>query len=176
MIGATIGLDRNSLFPGLYALLPVVGAALIILSPNSPVNRILLSNPVAVLLGKISYPLYLWHWPLLVYLQIVRNGVPNVAEIWATVIVAVVLSWLTFQFVERPIWQKRNAVALASFGLIAVGIVGIVTYAASGFAFRFPREIREVAQLSPKQNAGFRDTCFLEIARGLLWSRLRRGG
>ena len=162
VVGATIGLDRNSLFPGLYALLPVVGAALIILSPNSRVNRILLSNPVAVLLGKISYPLYLWHWPLLVYLQIVRNGVPNVAEIWATVIVAVVLSWLTFQFVEKPIRQKRNAVALASFGLIAVGIVGIVTYAASGFAFRFPREIREVAQLSPKQNAGFRDTCFLE--------------
>ena len=162
VVGATIGLDRNSLFPGLYALLPVLGAALIILSPNSPVNRILLSNPVAVLLGKISYPLYLWHWPLLVYLQIVRNGVPNVAEIWATVIVAVVLSWLTFQFVEKPIRQKRNAVALASFGLIAVGIVGIVTYAASGFAFRFPREIREVAQLSPKQNAGFRDTCFLE--------------
>ena len=162
VVGATIGLDRNSLFPGLYALLPVLGAALIILSPNSRVNRILLSNPVAVLLGKISYPLYLWHWPLLVYLQIVRNGVPNVAEIWATVIVAVVLSWLTFQFVEKPIRQKRNAVALASFGLIAVGIVGIVTYAASGFAFRFPREIREVAQLSPKQNAGFRDTCFLE--------------
>ena len=162
VVGATIGLDRNSLFPGLYALLPVVGAALIILSPNSRVNRILLSNPVAVLLGKISYPLYLWHWPLLVYLQIVRNGVPNVAEIWATVIVAVVLSWLTFQFVEKPIRQKRNAVALASFGLIAVGIVGIVTCAASGFAFRFPREIREVAQLSPKQNAGFRDTCFLE--------------
>ena len=162
VVGATIGLDRNSLFPGLYALLPVLGAALIILSPSSPVNRILLSNPVAVLLGKISYPLYLWHWPLLVYLQIVRNGVPNVTEIWATVIVAVVLSWLTFQFVEKPIRQKRNAVALASYGLIAVGIVGIVTYAASGFAFRFPREIREVAQLSPKQNAGFRDTCFLE--------------
>ena len=162
VVGATIGLDRNSLFPGLYALLPVLGAALIILSPSSPVNRILLSNPVAVLLGKISYPLYLWHWPLLVYLQIVRNGVPNVTELWATVIVAVVLSWLTFQFVEKPIRQKRNAVALASYGLIAVGIVGIVTYAASGFAFRFPREIREVAQLSPKQNAGFRDTCFLE--------------
>jgi hypothetical protein len=49
-----------------------------------------------------------------------------------------------------------------SSGLIAVGLAGIVTYAASGFAFRFPPEIRGIAQLSPKANAGFRDTCFLE--------------
>jgi peptidoglycan/LPS O-acetylase OafA/YrhL len=162
IIGAAIGIDRNSLFPGLYVLLPVLGAALIIISPNSLVNGILLSNPLAVLIGKISYPLYLWHWPLLVYLQIVRNGVPNVAEIWAAIVVAVILSWLTYRFVEIPIRRKRNAVSLASFGLIAVGIVGIVTYGNAGLAFRFPREIREVAQLSPKQNAGFRDTCFLE--------------
>ncbi len=162
IIGAAIGLDRNSLFPGAYVLLPVVGAALIIVSPNSLVNGILLSNPLAVLLGKISYPLYLWHWPLLVYLQIVRNGVPNVVEIWAAIVVAVILSWLTYRFVEIPIRQNRNAVPWASFGLIAVGIVGIVTYATAGLAFRFPREVREVAQLSPKQNAGFRDTCFLE--------------
>jgi peptidoglycan/LPS O-acetylase OafA/YrhL len=162
IVGAAIGLDRSSIFPGFYALLPVLGAGLIILSPHSLVNGMLLSNPISVLLGKISYPLYLWHWPLLVYLLIVRNGVPNVVEIWAAMIVAVILSWLTYRFVEIPIRRRRNAVPLVSFALIVVGIVGTVTYAASGFAFRFPLEIREVAQLSPKENAGFRDACFLE--------------
>jgi peptidoglycan/LPS O-acetylase OafA/YrhL len=162
IIGAAIGLNENSLFPGIFASLPVLGAALIIISPNSFVNRILLSNPPTVFLGRISYPLYLWHWPLLVYLGTIRNGVPNFLEIWVTVILAVVLSWLTFHFVEIPVRRQPNAVLRLAFGLIAVGAVGIVTYAASGFAFRFSPQIRDIAQLPPQSNAGFRDTCFLQ--------------
>jgi hypothetical protein len=49
---------------------------------------------------------------------------------------------------------------------LAVGLVGIATYAASGMAFRFPSEIRDIARLSPQSNAGFRDTCFLEAPGG----------
>ena len=162
IVGAAVGLNRSSLFPGLYALLPVLGAVLIIVSPNSWVNRILLSNRPMVLLGLISYPLYLWHWPLLSYLAIMRNGVPNFVEIWIVVIVAVVLSWLTFRFVEIPLRRRQSAVPKLSFGLIAVGLVGIVTAVASGFGFRFSPEIRDIAQLSPQSNAGFRDKCFLE--------------
>jgi peptidoglycan/LPS O-acetylase OafA/YrhL len=163
IVGAAIGLDRSRLFPGLYALLPVPGAVLIIVSPNSWVNRILLSNRLMVLLGLISYPLYLWHWPLLSYLAIMRNGVPNFVEIWIIVIVAVVLSWLTFRFVEIPLRRRQSVVPKLSFGLIAVGLVGIVTAVASGFGFRFSPEIRDIAQLSPQSNAGFRDKCFLEV-------------
>ncbi len=163
IVGAAIGLDRSRLFPGLYALLPVLGAVLIIVSPNSWVNRILLSNRLMVLLGLISYPLYLWHWPLLSYLAIMRNGVPNFVEIWIIVIVAVVLSWLTFRFVEIPLRRRQSVVPKLSFGLIAVGLVGIVTAVASGFGFRFSPEIRDIAQLSPQSNAGFRDKCFLEV-------------
>jgi len=54
-----------------------------------------------VRIGLISYPLYLWHWPLLSYLDILRNGVSNVLEIWAAVLAAVVLSVLTYLYVER---------------------------------------------------------------------------
>ncbi len=164
IVGAAIGLDRSRLFPGLYALLPVLGAVLIIVSPNSWVNRILLSNRPMVLLGLISYPLYLWHWPLLSYLAIMRNGVPNFVEIWIVVIVAVVLSWLTFRFVEIRLRRRQSVVPKLSFGLIAVGLMGIVTAVASGFGFRFSPEIRDIAQLSPQSNAGFRDKCFLEVA------------
>jgi peptidoglycan/LPS O-acetylase OafA/YrhL len=162
IVGAAVGLDKNSLFPGLYALLPVLGAVLIIVSPNSLVNRILLSNRPMVLIGLISYPLYLWHWPLLSYLAIMRNGVPTLLELWAAIIVAVVLSWLTFRFVEIPLRRKPNVVPKLSFGLITVGMVGIVTAAASGFGFRFSPEIRDIAQLASQNNAGFRDQCFLE--------------
>jgi peptidoglycan/LPS O-acetylase OafA/YrhL len=162
ILGAALGLDKGSRFPGVDALLPVLGAVLIIVSPNSWVNRILLSNRPMVLIGLISYPLYLWHWPLLSYLAIMRHGVPNFVEIWMAVLVAVVLSWLTFRFVEIPLRRRPNVVPRLSFALMAVGIAGIVTMAASGLGFRFPPEIRDIAMLPPQSNAGLRDTCFLE--------------
>jgi peptidoglycan/LPS O-acetylase OafA/YrhL len=159
---AAIALNTASLFPGAYALLPVLGAVLIIVSPGSAVNRILLSSRPMVLIGSISYPLYLWHWPLLVYLSIMRNGNPNLLEIWAALIVAAVLSWLTFRFVEIPLRRKPQIVPGLSFALLTVGVVGIATAVDSGFGFRFPAEIRDIALLPAQDNAGFRDKCFLE--------------
>jgi peptidoglycan/LPS O-acetylase OafA/YrhL len=162
ILGAGLGLNKGTPFPGVHALLPVLGAVLIIVSPNSSVNRILLSNRPMVLIGLISYPLYLWHWPLLSYLAIMRHGVPNFLEIWVAVIVAVVLSWLTFRFLEIPLRRKPDAVPRLSFALITIGVVGIATVAASGLGFRFPAEIRDIALLPEQNNAGFRDKCFLE--------------
>jgi len=140
----------------------VGGAALLLSAPAGWFCRSLLASPPLVWIGLISYPLYLWHWPLLSYLAIVRNGVPNFVEIWATVLIAVVLSWLTFRFVEIPLRREQNVAPRLSFGLITVGMVGIVTAIASGFGFRFPPEIRDIAQLAPQNNAGFRDKCFLD--------------
>ena len=163
IVVAATTLNKGSVFPGVYALLPVLGAVLIILSPNSWLNRTFLSNPQMVLIGLISYSLYLWHWPLLSYLGIVRNGNPNLLEIWAVVLVAGVLSWLTFRFVEAPLRREKAAAPKLAVGLIAVGMVGIATAIASGFAFRFPLEIRDIAQLAAHSNAGFRDKCFLDV-------------
>ena len=163
ILGAALGLNKDSLFPGAYALLPVLGAVLIIVSPNSWVNRFLLSNRPMVLIGLISYPLYLWHWPLLSYLATVRNGVPNFVEIWIAVIVAAALAWLTFRFVEIPLRRNPKAVPRLSFALISIGMVGIVTAAASGFGFRFAPEIRAIAMLPGQSNAGLSDKCFLEV-------------
>jgi peptidoglycan/LPS O-acetylase OafA/YrhL len=162
IVAAAVGLGKDSLFPGAYALLPVGGAVLMILAPNSAVNRLLLANRPMVWIGLISYPLYLWHWPLLSYLSILRNGVPNFVEIWAVVVAAFALSWLTFRFVEIPLRRRPNAVPRLSFGLLAIGLAGLVTAAGAGFAFRFPAEIRDIAQIAPQGNSGFLDTCFLE--------------
>jgi peptidoglycan/LPS O-acetylase OafA/YrhL len=162
IIGAAAALNKESLFPGAWALLPVLGAVLIIIAPNSTVNRVLLSSRAMVAIGLISYPLYLWHWPLLSYLGIVRNGVPNAIEIWAVVIVAFILAWLTYRFVEIPLRRQPKAVPGLSLALFAVGLAGIATAANSGFALRFPAEIRAIAMLAPQSNDGFGDKCFLE--------------
>jgi len=161
IVGAAVCLKRESLFPGLDALLPVLGAVLIIVSPNSWVNRIFLSNRLVVLIGLISYPLYLWHWPLLSYLWIVRNGVPNVLETLAAVIIAFILAWLTFRFIETPLRRRQNVVPYLPLCLIAIGLVGIFTANSSGFGFRFPPEIREIAMIQPQDNTGLRNECFL---------------
>jgi peptidoglycan/LPS O-acetylase OafA/YrhL len=162
ILGPALLLDRTSTFPGCYALLPVLGAVLLIATPNSAVNKVLLSNRPMVWIGLISYPLYLWHWPVLSYLGILRNGVPNVMEIWGAVAVSVILSWLTFRFVEIPLRHYPRAVKRLALGLALVGIAGIVTIAAAGFDFRFPAEIQAIARTEAKDNAGFADKCFLE--------------
>jgi peptidoglycan/LPS O-acetylase OafA/YrhL len=162
ILAAAFTLDRARFFPGFYALLPVVGATLVIASPNGWVNRLLLSNRLMVLIGLISYPLYLWHWPLFSYLAILRNGVPNFLEIWAAGIVAIVLSILTYRFIETPLRQRNGAAARLLVGMALVGAFGIVAIGAAGFGFRFSPQIQEIARIRAQDNSGFRDKCFLE--------------
>lgn len=70
--------NDQSLFPGYWALLPVIGAVLIInAGPKAWVNRMIFSNPILVWIGLISFPLYLWHWPVLVFARITANGAPG---------------------------------------------------------------------------------------------------
>ncbi len=154
--------DRSMSFPGALVLLPIVGAALVITSPNAAVNRVLLSSRPAVLLGLISYPLYLWHWPLLAYLGIVRHGVPNFIEIWAAVLAATVLSILTYRFIEQPIRHRRNVVPALSITLASVGAIGIATILSAGFVSRFPQALQAIAAVSTDDNPAFKDHCFLE--------------
>jgi peptidoglycan/LPS O-acetylase OafA/YrhL len=162
IVGAALALGRSSTFPGLNVIFPIAGAVLLILSPDSLINRFLLSSRPMVWLGLISYPLYLWHWPLLSYLSIVRNGVPNFLEIWLVVLVSVLLAWLTYRLFETKVRRRPKMVPRLASALFALGLVGLVTVAASGFGLRFPREIRDIAAIKPQDNRGLHDQCFSE--------------
>jgi len=160
--GAALLYDKTIAFPGLFALLPTSGALLILLAGPSWINTTILSSRVMVAVGLISYPLYLWHWPLLSYLATVQSGAPTRLAIALTVALSFVLAWLTYRFVERPIRRAPGMVPKLVASLGVLGIAGLVTSVAAGFEFRFPPEIRAVAQLARVNNAGFRDTCFLD--------------
>jgi len=162
IIGSSLALNADSLFPGPYAVPPVLGAALVLASPNSFVNRILLSSRPFVAVGLISYPLYLWHWPLLSYLEIVRNGDPTLIEVWAAVVSALVLSVITYRYAELPLRRRENLVPKLCLGMAGLAAMGLAAIFTRGFEFRFPPELQEIARLRTDDSPAFRDHCFLE--------------
>jgi hypothetical protein len=91
-------------FPGLAALPPVIGAALIIYATASvrTVTGSLLSFPPVVFVGLISYSLYLWHWPLISLAVYLSSEPLTQQEIYALVAAAVAISVISWRFVERP--------------------------------------------------------------------------
>jgi len=116
IVAALFGIDRDSPFPGWLALLPTLGAFLLISAgPDTFINRRLLGARPMVGVGLISYPLYLWHWPLLTYARIVSEGKPSDATLVAAAVAAFPLAWFTYQFVEKPI--RRGARDTMAIGL-----------------------------------------------------------
>jgi peptidoglycan/LPS O-acetylase OafA/YrhL len=141
LFGLSIAIvDKHSVFPGWLALLPVSSAlCLIAAGPHARFNKYVLANPILVWLGLISYPLYLWHWPLLTYLRILGNGMAPVVSKLFVVIFAVVLSWITYRYVERPFrrieFGKSKLIPLVLV-VATIGILGFVTGRANGLPFR----------------------------------------
>jgi len=105
--------DEATPFPGFSALIPCFGAALIIHSGNqkktSYINK-LLENKTLVLIGKISYSLYLWHWPVLtLYRSIVWTAYNlPVIQIWILLAFIFLLSWASWRWIEQP-FRKANS-------------------------------------------------------------------
>ncbi len=134
-------------FPGWWALLPTIGTVLIISAGSHAwFNRVVLSSGVLVWFGLISFPLYLWHWPLLSFAQIVESGTPpNQIRIFS-VLVSIALAWLTYKFVEKPIrFGKHRNIAILTLlvFMIIVAFTGYRTYRDNGLP------LRTAAQLPP---------------------------
>ena len=126
-IGAAAwALDAKSPFPGIWALGPTLGAACVILAgPDAWTNRRLLAARPMVLLGRLSYPLYLWHWPLLVFPQLVLGHEPGRVGRIFIVLASVLLAWLTWRWLEQPLQRqplRRVATVLVSACLCIFGL------------------------------------------------------
>src|ERR1700681_1394126 len=101
LIAAAAGvLDTKSAFPGWWAILPVAGAALLLSAPAAWFCRSLLASAPLVWIGLISYPLYLWHWPLLVFFAVVKFAPLTLPERELILLLSVPLAWATYRFVE----------------------------------------------------------------------------
>lgn len=128
LIAATcVVIDGAAPFPGWWALPPTLGAALVIAAgPRAWVCRVALSARPMIWVGLISYPLYLWHWPVLIFGRAVWID----ARFWPgtlmMVVVSVLLAYLTFRGVERRVRAGRGVMAPAALlaATVAVAMVG----------------------------------------------------
>lgn len=133
-------ITKNSAFPGGWALVPVVSSVLIIAAgPKACLNRYILSQKIAVWFGLISFPLYLWHWPLLSFARIVEGETPSREIRIGLVLLSVAVSWVTYKLIESPLrLGGRNG--LKTFVLVVtmstVGYLGFNTFERNGLAFR----------------------------------------
>jgi peptidoglycan/LPS O-acetylase OafA/YrhL len=167
--GAVFGFSNETSFPGFAALLPTLGAALIIWGGSAGRGSItrLLSHPGPVFVGKISYSLYLWHFPLLAFgSYIVTPGLSLAVRI-ALVALSIILAVGSWLYVEQPVRQSRwifgNTKAVfgaAAAAIVLFGSFGFAAHFANGFPSRMDREDRQI--MAGKDDSGpDRYQCFM---------------
>ena len=120
--------DNETAFPGAYAAVPTIGAAILIYTGRSgvtPVNRLLAMKPL-VFVGLISYSLYLWHWPIIVFFKYLKGVTLGTVESVAMLLVMLVVSVASWRFVETPFRRKqllptRKGIFIGSLGFRGQG-------------------------------------------------------
>lgn len=134
IVMALVAFNKTTPFPGVAAVLPTVGTALVILAGqhrDGLVTQMLSLQPVRWI-GLISYSLYLWHWPLIVFAR--QLGFSSRTDMWAVLLAAFVVSVLSWRFIEQPFrrggnrkpagrWVGQGAVAMGFTAAIALAVV-----------------------------------------------------
>jgi peptidoglycan/LPS O-acetylase OafA/YrhL len=170
----------HSLFPGPGAVLPCLGCALIILAQSNRIASVSRTAPFHALtfIGKISYPLYLWHWPAYIYaLAWLGGSLPlKATEKIILFIATLVLAYFSFQLVEQPIRRKWilvrqpalfAAAICASTFLLAAGAAGVFYH---GFPNRFDSLVANIDRYSnyARQSLYREGTCFIQPQQTVL--------
>ena len=167
LLVASAALLRSS--PGMptaAVALPTIGTACVLAAREDAwVCRHLLGNRCMAGIGLISYPLYLWHWPLLVF---ARTAIPNgngPAALLLVLVLALVLAWLTYRFVETPV--RRSRPSPVHVGGLVAGMACLAACAwgikrADGFPGRFPALLQAMSRYDDQHYGAWREgTYFL---------------
>ena len=131
LLVSTFWFSEETAFPGFYALLPVLGTAALLSSIGNWPNPIkwLATNRISLWLGKISYPLYLWHWPVLVLPIALLSRDLLVWERIVALLITVFLADLTNRFVEEPLRVKdispRRLIQIVGLAMVLSVLLGL---------------------------------------------------
>ena len=174
IIYAVAAFDHGTPFPGSAALLPVLGSAVLIVGLSAyeggRVRRLLALRPL-VLIGLLSYSWYLWHWPLLSIYRIYNLGVQDIAANAAIVLIALLLAWLTYIWVENPIRVRRPGPFRGIRPTLLVGLGMVLSALVMGNALKWWREYQKDLDLyrhivsAREDYSPYWEECLLGVSR-----------
>ncbi|MEO0913056.1 MAG: acyltransferase family protein [Pseudomonadota bacterium] len=148
VIGGILFIQPGESFPGFPVLAPVLGTALLIWNGQADnlVNRMLFMRG-PVLIGLMSYSLYLWHWPVLTLSLYYRGEYAHAGEVVFWLALAALISWASWRFIERPvrgISLKRMWALLAGAGALSASALGMgaLLFLKDGLPSRFSPEVQ----------------------------------
>jgi hypothetical protein len=157
----------SELFPGWFALLPCLGAGLVIYAGEagpSSVSTILGLRPF-VFIGVISYSLYLWHWPIIVFSKHLPFRFTGLTEIVVVLVSSVVMAFVSFEYIERPFRGKSSPISRRQiFGLgLAASLLtfsfGMAAYRSNGLPQRYDAQTRQVIAGNLERIDDFNGSC-----------------
>ena len=160
-------------FPGTAALVPTIGTLLIILGGATAFSGLLLANPLARFLGKISYSLYLTHWPIIVFWRYYNNRPLNWIEMIIVAALSIGTAWLLFKFVEtkfRKPWTKdpetEKFAVPAGVLAFAMGVMVVCIYpwVQNGWSWRVSPEKQQMILATAKSQ---KMKCNMRALKGL---------
>lgn len=151
--------DKQTPFPSFYTLIPILGTcAIIIFSHQQTIVGRFLSNKLFVVIGLISYSLYLWHQPLFAFLRLKTLGEPSSALFVGAIFLTVLFSLCSYQFVEKPFRNKTvfSRKTIFKFSLLSLFIFIFIGLAGANYK-GFKNSIKyntytETIKYSPKRN------------------------
>lgn len=155
IVVTAITYSDDIIYPYWPALAPVCAAILLIAAgPRTWVNHNILSNRGMVWVGLISYPLYLWHWPILSLLYVLKNTTPSFELRLLAVEASVFLAWVSWRYLENPIrGGDKNTVKVLTLSALMIGCaaLGDAIYAKNGFPQRYPAIIQALARFDNQE-------------------------
>ena len=150
---------RLTPFPGFHALAPCLGTVLLIFSSRTHVSSIgkLLSLPPFVGIGKISYSIYLWHWPIMVFVNYSAIGEISIQTRIGLVFCSIILAYISWKWIETP-FRKTGCISsqkgIFRFFYISTALfilLGAVIYKTDGMPSRFSSEVLNYVTRDKKQ-------------------------
>jgi peptidoglycan/LPS O-acetylase OafA/YrhL len=157
----------DTTFPGFAVLFPCLGAGLIMYAGgNGPsfVRTILSLRPL-VFIGVISYSLYLWHWPIIVFGKYLAAGDLTSGDTTLIILLSLLMAFISFEFIESPFRGKDSPITrrqIFSFGLAASALsaaLGFTIYSSQGFPGRFDVSTRELISKNVQRKSDFEFVC-----------------
>ena len=150
--------DDLTVFPGAAALIPCLGTALLIWAGKDVLTGRMLSIAPMQFVGKISYSVYLWHWPLFVFVNYVNIGKLTLLENAGLTGISIGLGYLSWRFVELPFRRpydetpQRSVFALGGASIFVVSCVSAAIYFSGGLPDRFKDRTVELASYGQSMN------------------------